>query len=260
MKTGTKKFLRGILPLPESLLACWETTTGIPQGMWSITAIRGRGRAAKNAVDDALSNGWIVLNRDGAITLSVAGRTALERAIARPSVFDDDYPTERTEVRGTPEQWRGAFEDAQDLTAPEATTVLGGRSPYAVLGVARTIDLEAMKTAARKLFAKWHPDHVGGNADTFRLVYAAYTILKERLEAAAPVADEVEEVIEPLFNARNEGILPVEPTPKLTAVQLAKFAGIDESLVGADGCLLPPTPVPPTNAEPSFYDDGLLEM
>src|SRR5687767_5021720 len=50
---------------------------------------------------------------------------------------------------------------------------------YSVLGVARTADDKAIKTAYRKLARKHHPDVNKGSADRFKEINEAYAVLSD---------------------------------------------------------------------------------
>lgn len=98
----------------------------------------------------------------------------------RSSVWDDDhapYGTYEGE-RGSPEQWKAAFEFVK-LTKGEALAILQGtvESPYEILGIQSNATQDEIKSAMRKLVVKFHPDKQG-DEDKFRKVMAAYTILK----------------------------------------------------------------------------------
>lgn len=220
MKAGTKNFLQAFIRYHISTThlseSQWRTTSGTQTGFTTIASQKALGRASKNAVEDALANGWIVANQMGTIVFTTAGQMALAAAVANPGPFDDDYrPYGTTNQRGSPTQWRGAFEDAQDLSQPEATSILGGRSPYAVLGVGRTINFADMQSAARKLLNKLHPDKATGDEARFRLVYAAYCILKDRLEnKPSEVEPEAEEKPTPIL------AITETPTPKPAPVSV----------------------------------------
>jgi molecular chaperone DnaJ len=62
------------------------------------------------------------------------------------------------------------------------------RCYYEVLGVKRTVDEEALKSAFRKLALKWHPDRNPGDASSevrFKEINEAYEILKDPKKRAA---------------------------------------------------------------------------
>lgn len=159
---------------------------------------RGQGRANKNAYDDALANGWIgeteSVNGVIAAQLVIKGQDALYAAMANPGPFDDDFKPYGTNdgPRGSRDRWAGAFEDAQDLGQP-AESILKGKNPYAVLGIARDSDFETVKRAFRAKVKKAHPDH-GGSDEAARLIMAAYEVIRERLEGKTPVEETPEAV------------------------------------------------------------------
>ncbi len=97
----------------------------------------------------------------------------------RPNVFSKDYaPYGHTAQRGSPEQWRSAYEERM-MGADEAVAVLDKDNPYTVLGLQQGADKDAVKKAFRAYSMKWHPDVCkdADAADKFKKGHAAYSFL-----------------------------------------------------------------------------------
>mmetsp|Transcript_29760 Transcript_29760/g.98709 ORF Transcript_29760/g.98709 Transcript_29760/m.98709 type:complete len:474 (-) Transcript_29760:285-1706(-) len=60
--------------------------------------------------------------------------------------------------------------------ASKARILAGGKNWKSVLGVAASAHTEDVKKAYRKLVLVHHPDKIGGDVDTFRLVHQAYVL------------------------------------------------------------------------------------
>jgi DnaJ-class molecular chaperone len=97
--------------------------------------------------------------------------------------FADDYRPYGTNdgPRGTPAQWKAAYEDR--VSAKEAEAVLTGSSgtPYSILEILPGATLMDIKKAYRKLVMKVHPDH-GGTDEAFKRVNAAYSLLMSEFD------------------------------------------------------------------------------
>jgi hypothetical protein len=78
---------------------------------------------------------------------------------------------------GNPGQWKRFRDKAMGLD--EANSIVREDSPWTILGLNPKASWDEIKKAFRELVKKVHPD-VGGTAEEFRKVYAAYVILKER--------------------------------------------------------------------------------
>jgi hypothetical protein len=226
MKSGTKKLLIAV----SQSMGAGQRAEVLRMRLLSISDIKQRGRANANALADATLNGWVVPGAPAGknLVITPSGRDALAAAIANPSVFDDDSrPYGTTEQRGNPATWRGSFEDAQDLTQPQANTILNGRSPYAVLGVGRTASFDEIKTAFRKKANAAHPDK-GGSDDAMRLVLAAWAVLKER---HAVVEEEVETIpgkdISFVISTVVVVEAPIEPPTPVVAVEATTWTDDD---------------------------------
>jgi len=97
----------------------------------------------------------------------------------RPSIFDKGYaPYGTTNVKGSPEQWRAAYEERM-MGHDEAVAVLDKDNPYIILGLAQGADKDAVKKAFRVFSLKWHPDvNKADNAESmFKKGHAAYSLL-----------------------------------------------------------------------------------
>ncbi len=53
------------------------------------------------------------------------------------------------------------------------------KSYYAILGVSPDAGREEIKSAYRRLAKKHHPDHAGGDSETFRNIQQAYSVLAD---------------------------------------------------------------------------------
>ncbi len=105
-------------------------------------------------------------------------------ATAKKKGFLDGYKTyDPQEGRGSPDQWRGAFNERMGID--EANTILGDDDPLSLLGLTGNPTLRAIKKAYRVLANKWHPDkaptdsQVEEYADKFKKIAAAFVKLKE---------------------------------------------------------------------------------
>lgn len=97
----------------------------------------------------------------------------------RSKVWDSDYaPYGHTAQRGSPEQWRSAYEERM-MGIDEAVVVLDKDNPYTVLGLQQGADKDAVKKAFRAYSMKWHPDVCkdADAADKFKKGHAAYSFL-----------------------------------------------------------------------------------
>jgi len=94
-------------------------------------------------------------------------------------------PYGTTEVKGNPDQWRSAFDDAlKNMGIGEARVIVGEDDPFEILGVALTASAEEIKRAFRKAILKHHPDKNPGDAgahERTQRILAAYTILEASL-------------------------------------------------------------------------------
>tara|TARA_B100000614_G_scaffold262909_1_gene300651 strand:+ start:162348 stop:162692 length:345 start_codon:yes stop_codon:yes gene_type:complete len=90
---------------------------------------------------------------------------------------------------GTPAQWKAAYEDV--MGRAEAEEVLSGskrrgspeQKARTILKITiETLTVDTVKAAYRKLVFKVHPDH-GGDAEQFKEVHAAYSLLMDALGA-----------------------------------------------------------------------------
>lgn len=107
----------------------------------------------------------------------------MPRAKAKPRVFADifkrykHYDTSRG--HGNVSSWRVAFEERMGVV--EAKAVMGLADPLQTLGLtAMPLTMDDLKSAYRKMSLKAHPD-AGGDAETFKKVKAAYSLLAEQI-------------------------------------------------------------------------------
>lgn len=97
----------------------------------------------------------------------------------RPSIWENPAPYGTTDVCGDPDMWRAAFGEA--MNEDQVVEILGDNSPWSILGIPIGSAMDVIKSAYRKLAAKWHPDHNDGcknAANMFMKVHAAYIRLK----------------------------------------------------------------------------------
>ncbi len=80
--------------------------------------------------------------------------------------------------RGTPEQWRESY---AAMTGDEARVIVDKDSPWTILGVEPTDDLEALRKAFKKRVREVHPD-LGGSEEETKRVIAAWTLIQEALK------------------------------------------------------------------------------
>jgi DnaJ-class molecular chaperone len=94
----------------------------------------------------------------------------------RSRTWDDDYaPYGSSNTKGTPEDWRGAYQERM-MGHDEAIAVLDKDNPYTILGLKQGASKDEVKKAYRNLAKKHHPD-VGGDAEVFKKILAAYSLL-----------------------------------------------------------------------------------
>ena len=98
--------------------------------------------------------------------------------MAKRNPFDPNYAPYGTYEgeQGNPDQWAAAFEER--MSPEEAREVLGSdaESAWSILGLRPGSAFDAIKGAFRKLAMQHHPDH-GGNAEEFKRLRAAYSLL-----------------------------------------------------------------------------------
>lgn len=171
MKSGTKKFL---LQMKENV------------GVWYVGPFHAElTKSQEKAVNDATSNNWIeeksTIFSAKTLQMTARGITALEAAIASPSVFDDDSrPYGTTDQRGNPSTWKASFEEAQEtlLSDDEAERILGYKNPWKILGVSKLASFDEIKAAFRKASKQAHPDH-GGSKEKMQEILAAWAVLNK---------------------------------------------------------------------------------
>jgi len=106
--------------------------------------------------------------------------------------FMDGYNTydPAREGYGSPRQWRAALTERMGLD--EARDTLKDRSPYAILGVARTATGKEIVSAFRRAALACHPDRCAVHGlspdvatERFKALTAAFTILSDAEHRAA---------------------------------------------------------------------------
>ncbi len=97
----------------------------------------------------------------------------------RPSVFDPEYRPYGIYSGGqSAADWRAAFGEAMSL--PEAESILGDDSPWAILGLKPGASDTEIQAGFRKMSLKYHPDmKPDGDAEKFKTIKAAYVKLGE---------------------------------------------------------------------------------
>lgn len=111
-----------------------------------------------------------------------------------------------------------------------------GDDYYALLGVHAGVDEEALRTAWRRMAARWHPDRAGVAATArFQQLSAAYTVLSDPISRAAydrkrgrtsaPVSAATRKPAEPHRSAAATSAAPPTSSASPPAVMLKRLSG-----------------------------------